>query len=86
MNTTHHRTGIAVALVLALGWACLSQGPSETEAAQAVADEAAYAAALADGGRAQCAALGRTPIWTEDGNLVCRLPKRPTLLAQGGSL
>lgn len=85
MNIPHH-TPIAIALVLALSWACLVQGPSETEAAQAVADEAAYAAAQADGGRAQCAALGRTPIWTEGGDLVCRLPKPAMVLAQGGAL
>lgn len=85
MKTTHHRTAIAIALVLALGWASWAQGPSETEAAQAVADEAEYAAAQADGGQAQCAALGRIPKWTPDGDLICRLPKRATLLAQGGA-
>lgn len=84
MNTTHHRTNIAIALVLALGWACLAQGPSETEAAQTVADEAEYAAAQADGGASKCAALGRIPIWTGEGNLICRLPKaeRPVLEAR----
>ena len=108
MNTTHHRTGIALALVLILSWACLAQGPSETEAAQAVADDAQYAASLAaadntmeaalqadgaqaiytaaqaDGGKAHCAALGRLPKWTPDGDLVCRLPKaeRPVLQAR----
>lgn len=70
------------AIVLAIAGA-LMDGPSELQAAQDVADEAAYAAALAGGGAAQCAALGRTPVWTGEGRLVCRLPKRPTVMAQG---
>jgi hypothetical protein len=74
-------TGLAVIALLIL--AALMDGPSETQAAQDVADEAVYAAAVADGGAAQCAALGRTPLWTAEGHLVCRLPKRPTVVAQG---
>ena len=70
----------AIVLVIA---SAMMDGPSETQAAQDVADEAAYAAALADGGASKCAALGRTPVWTEGGDLVCRLPKtaRPTTVA-----
>ena len=43
-----------------------------------------YSTAQADGGKAQCAALGRIPKWTPDGELVCRLPKveRPVLQAR----
>ena len=71
----------AIALLIA---GALMDGPSETQAAQDVADEAEYAAAQADGGRAQCAALGRTPKWTPDGNLICRLPRvdKPVLEAR----
>ena len=47
----------AIILVIA---SAMMDGPSETQAAQDVADEAAYAAALADGGASHCAALGRT--------------------------
>jgi hypothetical protein len=71
--------------------AAMSQlgGPSETQAAQDVADEARsaeYAAAQADGGAAKCAALGSTPIWTPDGNLICRAAAKPVTMAQGGRL
>ena len=71
-----------LALVL-LAAGALMQGPDEVQAAQDVADEAAYAAAVADGGAAQCAASGRVPLWTPNGDLICRLPKRLTVLAQG---
>ncbi|CAM3349755.1 hypothetical protein [Polaromonas hydrogenivorans] len=71
------------AIVLAIACA-LMDGPSETQAAQDVADEAEYAAALADGGAAKCAALARTPIWTPDGNLICRAAAKPVTVAQGG--
>ena len=74
----------ALAAIALLITGALMDGPSELQAAQDVADEAAYAAAQADGGQAQCAALGRSPLWTAEGHLVCRLPKRPTVLAQGG--
>lgn len=76
----------ALAAIALLIIGVLIEGPSETQAAQDVADEAAYAAALADGGASKCAALGRTPVWTGEGHLICRLPKRPTVLAQGGAL
>lgn len=74
---------LAAGIALLLSLSYLLDSPSETQAAQDVADEAAYAAALADGGAAQCAALGRTPLWTPEGHLICRLPKRPVVLAQG---
>lgn len=48
----------------------LMDGPSDIEAAQAVADD--YAQAIRDGGKAKCNALGRDPLWTKDGDLVCR--------------
>ncbi|ABM37578.1 hypothetical protein [Polaromonas naphthalenivorans] len=72
----------ALAIIMASSW--LIDGPSETQAAQDVADEAEYAAAQADGGAAKCAALGRTPIWTPDGNLICRAAAKPVTVAQGG--
>lgn len=84
MNGVLVKTASVIALALLLSASYLLDGPSDTQAAQDVADEAAYAAAQADGGASKCAALGRTPIWTEGGDLVCRLPKRATVLAQGG--
>ena len=80
-------TAALAAIALSIGGALLD-GPSDTEAAQDVADEAEYAAALADGGKAQCAALGRTPKWTPEGDLVCQFPKATTQLvvAQQGRL
>ena len=74
---------LAAGIALLLSVSYLLDSPSETQAAQDVADEAAYAAAVADGGAAQCAASGRVPLWTPNGDLICRLPKRPTVLAQG---
>lgn len=73
----------ALAAIVLLIVSAMMDGPSDTQAAQDVADEAVYAAALADGGAAQCAALGRSPVWTPEGHLVCRLPKRAVLMAQG---
>ena len=73
---------VAIALLIA---GALMDGPGEIETAQAVADEAEYAAALADGGQAQCAAFGGAPKWTTHGDLICRAPKveKPTTLAAG---
>ena len=88
MNPVTKFAAVALAAIILLIFGALMDGPSETQAAQDVADEAAqarYTAALADGGQAQCAALGRTPVWTGEGHLICRLPKRPTVLAQGGA-
>jgi hypothetical protein len=64
----------AIALALVLAASALLDGPSDMQAAQDVADEADYAAALADGGAAKCAKFGRRPHWTSAGDLVCRLP------------
>jgi hypothetical protein len=66
---------VALLFAIALSTAYLLDGPSDIQAAQDVADDAAYAAALADGGKATCAALGRDPSWTADGDLICRLPE-----------
>lgn len=84
MNPVTKFAAIALAATALLIIGALMDGPSDLQAAQAVADEAAYAAAQADGGKAHCAALGRTPKWTPDGDLVCRLPKaeRPVLQAR----
>lgn len=70
-------TGIAIILSTAH-----LLGPDDIQAAQDVADEAEYAAALADGGVAKCAKLGRVPKWTSDGDLVCRAANE--VLAEGG--
>jgi hypothetical protein len=45
-------------------------GPSDAEAERDVASD--YAQAVTDGGKAKCAALGREPLWTKNGDLVCR--------------
>ena len=84
MNPVTKFAMAALASVVLLILAALMDGPSDTQAAQDVADEAAYTAALADGGKAQCAAFGRVPKWTPDGDLICRLPKaeRPMLEAR----
>lgn len=77
-------TGIAVlCLAAALSTAHLL-GPDDIQAAQDVADEAEYAAAVADGGAAKCAKLGRVPKWTTDGDLVCRTAA--PVVAQGEAL
>lgn len=64
----------ALAIALVLGASALLDGPSDIQASQDVADEADYAAALADGGLAKCAKFGRSPRWTPEGDLVCRVP------------
>lgn len=69
------------AIFLVVASACM-EGPSDTQAAQDVADEAAYAAAVADGGQAQCRALGRVPALMPDGEPVCRT-SRVVLVASG---
>jgi hypothetical protein len=66
----------ALAIALVLAASALLDGPSDTQAAQDVADEADYAAALADSGAAKCARFGRHPHWTSQGDLVCRVPAR----------
>ncbi|MDB5253874.1 MAG: hypothetical protein JWP27_3043 [Flaviaesturariibacter sp.] len=63
---------------------CSAEGPSDTEAAQDMAD---YSAAVADGGVSLCAEFNRVPVWTKSGDLVCRVPAaRASLVAQGGAL
>lgn len=82
----HERLAVAFVLALTIGMASQLDGPDDTEAAQAVAEEAAYAAAQADGGIATCAALGAIPKWLPDGSLRCRpVAQAPavTVLAQG---
>lgn len=59
---------IAAFIVIQLAsW--LLDGPDDIQAAQDTAD---YTAALADSGAAHCAELGRVPVWTSAGDLVCR--------------
>lgn len=73
----------ATAFIMSCSW--LLDGPGDVQAAQDVADEAAtaeYAAALADGGAAKCAVHGGVPLWTSEGDLVCRAGK--SVVAQGG--
>ena len=84
MNTVTKFAAVSLVAIALLITGALMDGPSETQAAQDIADEADYAAALADGGRAKCAALGRDPIWTKEGDLVCRVPV--PVVAQGGAL
>ena len=75
----------AFLLAIILSTSYMLDGPSEIQAEQDVADEAQYAAAQADGGTAHCAALGRTPKWTPNGDLICRLPQSLTqTVAQAG--
>ena len=50
----------------------LMDGPDDLQAERDAAAD--YALAVADGGRAKCAELGRVPLWTRDGDLICRLP------------
>lgn len=61
---------VASVIAIALSSAYLLDGPDDTEAAQDVSDD--YAQAVADGGKAKCNALGRDPLWTKEGDLVCR--------------
>lgn len=68
----------ALAIIVLLIAGALMDAPTDHQAAQDVADavnEAEYAAAVADGGASKCAALGRRPVWTADGHLICRLPR-----------
>ena len=85
MNPVTKFMAVALAAIALLIAGALMDGPSEMQAAQAVAEEAAYAAALADGGKAHCAALGRTAKWTANGDLICRAAK-PLTVADKGAL
>lgn len=61
----------SAALALAIAAVpALMDGPDDTTTAQTVADD--YDQAIKDGGKAKCAALGRDPLWTKSGDLVCR--------------
>lgn len=84
MNPVTKFTAATLAAIVLMIAGALMDGPSDTQAAQDVAEEAVYAAALADGGKAQCAAIGRIPKWTADGDLICRRPKseKPVLEAR----
>ncbi|QJC56109.1 hypothetical protein HC248_01395 [Polaromonas vacuolata] len=73
---------LALLFAIALSTAYLLDGPNDIQAAQDIADDAAYAVALADGGKATCAALGRDPSWTVDGDLVCRLHKAAKIVLE----
>ena len=75
MNPVAKFAAVSLAAIVLLIAGALMDGPDDIQAAQAVADEADYAAALADGGHAKCAALGRVPTWTKEGDLVCRADK-----------
>jgi hypothetical protein len=61
---------VSLAAIVLFICCALLPGPDESEAAQDVADD--YAQAVRDGGVAKCAALGRVPLWTKSGDLVCR--------------
>lgn len=69
---------LAGAISVILSASYLLDGPSETQAAQDVAD---YSAAVADGGVSMCKEFGRVPVWTKSGDLVCRVAQT---VAQGG--
>ena len=77
---TKFAVAMSAAIALCITGA-LMDGPSETQAAQDVAD---YSAAMADGGVSLCKEFHRVPVWTKSGDLVCRVP--PAVLAQGGGL
>ena len=85
MNPVTKFAAVALTAIALLILCALMDGPNELQAAQDVADEAAYAAALADGGASKCAALGRGPVWTAEGHLICRLirPAQALTVAQG---
>ena len=65
---TKFAVAMSAAIALCITGA-LMDGPSETQAAQDVAD---YSAALSDGGVSLCKEFHRVPVWTKSGDLVCR--------------
>ena len=72
-----------LAIIVTLIVGALMDGPSELEAAQAVADsvtELEYTAIVDNGGVAFCAQFARVPHPLPDGSLICR----GSLVAQGG--
>lgn len=74
MNPITRFAAVTLAAITLLIMGALMDGPDDIKTAQAVAEEAEYAAAQADGGRAHCARYGRTPVWTKQGDLICRVP------------
>lgn len=68
---------VGLVAALAIGAVGMTlDGPSELEAAQAVADtvtELEYTAIADNGGEAFCAQFGRVPHLRPDGDLICRL-------------
>ena len=78
--STVTKFAVVMSAAIILFAAALIDGPSETQAAQDVAD---YKAALTDGGVATCKEFGRVPVWTKSGDLVCRAPA--SVVARGGS-
>jgi hypothetical protein len=65
----------ALAAIVLLIAGALMDGPSQLEAAQAVADsvtELEYTAMADNGGVAFCAQFGRVPHLRPDGDLICR--------------
>ena len=84
MNPITRFAAVSLAAITLLIMGALMDGPDDIKTAQAVAEEAEYAAAQADGGRAHCARYGRTPVWTQQGDLICRVP--PTASVQEARL
>ena len=77
--------GLLAALAIGAGGVNID-GPSELEAAQAVADtvsELEYTAIVDGGGVAFCKQFGRVPHLRPDGDLICRLGA--PMVAQGGA-
>ena len=69
-NVAHTtRWALCAAIAIVALTSMLRDGPSETQAAQDVAD---YSAAMADGGVSLCKEFHRVPVWTKSGDLVCR--------------
>jgi hypothetical protein len=79
MNAVTRTMAICLTAIALLIVGALMDGPSETQAAQDVAD---YSAAVADGGVSLCKEFGRVPVWTKSGDLVCRVAP---VVAQGGA-
>ena len=77
---------VALVAALAIGAAGVTlDGPTELEAAQAVADtvtELEYTAIVDNGGVAFCAQFGRTAHPLPNGDLICRAGA--SVVAQGG--
>ena len=72
MNPVTKFAAVTLTTITLLIAGALMDGPTDIEAAQDVDED--YAQAVADGGNTKCAALGRVPLWTNAGDLVCRLP------------